>query len=81
VLTLVERIEQNPEKLDDIMIKYHHENLDFSEKYLIDRYPATLGPLKDKFDAYRNIKYNLSIPVFISQPDGILSEITKPSRL
>lgn len=80
VLLLVEELSRVPEKLDEIMVQYHRKKLDFVENELVRCYPKRLKPIEAAFTAHKNlgeIGYFLSIPVFIAQTDGILTEITK----
>ncbi|MGZ9709379.1 hypothetical protein ACXX82_00975 [Glaciimonas sp. GNP009] len=79
VLTLVEKLDGiDSKELDEVMAQYHRENLDFVEKELTQRHPNRSAPITAAFAAHRNFGeagYFLSIPVFIAQADGLLSEI------
>lgn len=81
LLPLLERLDGiDPRKVDDVMSQYYRENLDFIETELTQRYQARSAAIKSAFVAHRTLGdagYFLSIPVFIAQADGLLSEILK----
>ncbi len=54
--------------------EYFQEQLDTIEKKLATSYPHRRQVLHDAFNAHREGKYNLSVPVFLTQADGIWEE-------
>ena len=50
---------------------YFRERLDSIESELSEAYPRRRHVLHDAFEAHRTGKYTLSVPVFLSQADGI----------
>ncbi len=56
---------------DDNIAEYYRQRLNAIENKLIERYPHRKDILVDAFDAHKEGKYNLSIPVLLSQADGI----------
>lgn len=79
VLTLIEKLDSiDPIELDEVMAQYHRENLAFVEKELLQRHPKRSSPITAALAAHKSFGeagYFLSIPVFIAQADGLLSEI------
>lgn len=55
----------------DGIAAYFRERVASIEAKIIARYPRRRGPLTDAFDAHREGRYNLSVPVFLAQADGI----------
>lgn len=53
------------------------QHLDIIENRIIDIFPHRTKIIKSAFKAHRNSDYELSIPVFLSQTDGICFEVTK----
>ena len=70
-----ERLEQalsdDPENVVSAFGRFFRERLNAIEQELLEAYPHRSHLFKDAFDAHREEKYNLSIPVFLSQADGI----------
>jgi len=67
--------EKNFKAVDSFMIKYVSKKVNRVEKEVIEAFPKREKPLKEAFQAYKNKKYFLSIPVFIAQIDGIFIDI------
>ena len=63
-----------PEDVVSSLVRFFRERLNAIEQELKDAYPHRSHLFKDAFDAHRTKKYNLSIPVFLSQADGIWQE-------
>jgi len=61
----------NGETVSEELSKYFREKTDEIEKRLILRYPHRNHIIHDAFDAHRNGLFNLSIPVILTQADGI----------
>ena len=62
------------EKIDRIIIEYLQEQLDSIKCEIIDNYPKRRDPLSQAFQAHRQGTYYLSIPVFLSQAEGIFKD-------
>lgn len=81
VMELIEKLDVTQERaIDDVLAQYYRENLQFLTGELISRHPARAPVIKAAVNAHKtlgNDGYILSIPVFISQADGLLTEITK----
>ena len=61
----------NIEEGIQVLTEYFREKLDAIEERLEERCPRRAHILHEAFDAHREGKYNLSIPVFLAQADGI----------
>ena len=55
----------------DAIRSYFRERIDPIERQLSEAYPSRSQILHDAFEAHRAGKYTLSVPVFLSQADGI----------
>ena len=60
-----------PDAIEEIMQSVFAEQLDIIEAKLGEDYPQRAPILRDAFDAHRRSSYNLSIPVLLTQADGI----------
>lgn len=69
------RIRENPDKVWDWLDDFFRNHLDSVEQRLLISYPKRARVLTDAFRAHRRGEYSLSIPVFLSQADGVFSEI------
>jgi hypothetical protein len=80
VMELVESFAATPATpVDDIMMAYYRANLQPFTDQLISQYPDRAVAIKAAVDAHTSAAdggYLLSIPVFIAQADGVLTEIT-----
>ena len=56
---------------DDAIANYYRERITEIEVMLCERYTHRRIVIGDAFDAHREGKYSLSIPVFLAQSDGI----------
>lgn len=68
----------NHNKIDEIeeeLILYYEEKLDLIQEKLIETFPNRASILSKAFDAHKNENYELSIPVFIIQADGICLDL------
>jgi len=65
----------NIEQIEEIFQEYFVTGIDNIESNIISKYSNREHILKDAFEAHRQGKYNLSIPIFIIQADGISKEI------
>ena len=61
----------NEEGGDTSIAEYYRKRVDGIENELVNQYPHRRDILSDAFEAHREGKYNLSIPTFLSQADGI----------
>ncbi|MFL9910451.1 hypothetical protein [Paraburkholderia sp. RL17-337-BIB-A] len=81
VMELVEKLDVTREHtIDEVMAQYYRENLQFLTDELVSRHPDRAPVIKAAVNAHRTVGgdgYFLSIPVFIAQADGLLTEITK----
>ena len=63
--------ERHVEEVTEVITEYFRKNIDEIEKRLEKHCPRRMCVLREAFDAHREGKYSLSIPVFLSQADGI----------
>ena len=73
-LELLEKALSDPEEVVLSLVRFFRKRLNGIEQELKEAYPHRSHLFKDAFDAHRAGKYNLSIPVFLSQADGIWQE-------
>lgn len=80
-MALVEKLEViKPKEIDEFLGKYYRENLQFLTNRLVERYPDRASVIRAAVCAHSergSDGYFLSIPVFIAQADGLLTEIAK----
>lgn len=80
LMELVESLSATPTaSVEDIMSAYYRANLQPFANQLISQYPNRAVAIRAALDAHTSIPdggYFLSIPVFIAQADGLLTEIT-----
>ena len=81
LMELVERLEvTQPADIDEVMAQYYRINLQPFTDELASKYPDRAPAIKAAVNAHvsRGCEgFFLSIPVFIAQADGLLTEITK----
>ena len=63
-------------EVDESMCAFYEERLDEIEKQLIESFPHRSHILDRAFTAHQRAEYELSVPVFLSQDDGICIELT-----
>ena len=63
--------DSEPDAIEEIMKEVFRERLDSIEAKLVVEYPKRAAILQEAFDAHREFKYNLSVPVLLTQADGI----------
>jgi hypothetical protein len=63
--------------IDEFMVDHIQEQEDFILKLLIERYPEREKILMTGFKCHDKKDYFASIPIFLSQADGICSKITE----
>ena len=69
------RIRENPDKVWNWFDDFFRNHLDSIERRLAKSYPKRARFFGGAFSAHRQGEYSLSIPVFLSQADGVFSEI------
>ncbi len=74
VLSLVELFDNDPDLADDELCFAYEESTEYIRSGLIDRFPSRAHIIKDAFEAHEAGKYNLSVPVFLVQADGMWHE-------
>ncbi|WP_418185595.1 hypothetical protein ACNSOS_01005 [Aliarcobacter vitoriensis] len=71
-------LEINHKQIDEIeeeLILYYEEKLDLIQAKLIETFPNRASILSNAFDAHKNEMYELSVPVFLIQADGICLDL------
>lgn len=81
LMELVETLEvTQPADIDEVMAQYYRINLRPFTDELASKYPDRAAAIQAAVNAHSSLGcegYLLSIPVFIAQADGLLTEITK----
>lgn len=81
VTELIEKLKATKsEDIDEVMAEYYRKNLQFLTDELVNKYSDRAHIIKAAVNAHRTLGsdgYLLSIPIFIAQADGLLTEITK----
>ena len=70
------RDEDKIKLIEELFKNYFDENINNIKNNVISKYENREHILKEAFEAHEQGKYNLSIPIFIIQADGIFKEIT-----
>lgn len=65
------------EEVENLFILHYENNLDSIEKRLVEKFPLRASILKKAFYAHKKEMYELSIPIFLIQSDGICLDLTK----
>lgn len=72
---LIEAIELGEEdEVQQWLMVYFQQRLDKIEQTLVQRHPGRAALLADAFQAHREGRYSLSIPVMLSQADGVIHD-------
>ena len=71
--------DEHPDEMTEWLTDFFRERLDVIEGKLVDSYPHRGHLFQQAFEAHREGKYGLSVPVFLAQADGIFWERT-PER-
>ena len=71
---LARAIEEYPNDVDTAYSGFIRNRLDEIEWELVAAYPSRNHLLRDAFEAHRKAQYTLSVPVFLTQADGIFRE-------
>lgn len=69
--------EENFEEIDTFLVEYFEDKVDQIESEITQKYPEREKIITSAFNAYRNNSFELSIPVLLSQIDGICYERIK----
>ena len=77
---LVLLFDQHPNKMAEWLRDFFRKRLDVIEGKLIDSYPHRGHIFRQAFEAHREGKYGLSVPVFLTQADGIFWERTPENQ-
>lgn len=64
--------EGQEEEAQQWLVDYFKGRLDEIEKTLVDRHPSRAAIITDAFQAHREGRYSLSIPVMLTQADGVI---------
>ena len=67
--------EGNVQEAEEALVQYFEERLDEIETSIVGRFPNREKVIRAAFSAHRRCEYELSIPVFLSQTDGICKEV------
>ena len=80
-IVLMQEIDSNSSKEDvvDTISQYFRKRIDDIEVEVEENFPTRRCILIDAFQAHREAKYNLSVPVFLTQADGIWCDTFKKS--
>jgi len=84
VMVLVDQINGcDHDGIDDLMASYYRREISGMVASLLKKYPDRMGPIQAAAFAHEQIAdhgYWLSVPVFLAQADGILSELSKNAK-
>jgi hypothetical protein len=72
-----------PNGIDAVMAEYYRKNFEFFSRALLEAHPNRAQALTAALNAHKaggSDGYYLSIPVFVAQSDGLLTEITKTDK-
>ncbi|OLO12638.1 hypothetical protein BTW10_04020 [Chromohalobacter japonicus] len=61
--------------VEEELVQYFEERLDEIETSVVRKFPAREKVIRAAFLAHRRCEYELSVPVFLSQTDGICKEV------
>ncbi|WP_370089330.1 hypothetical protein [Ekhidna sp.] len=73
---MIEKEEVDEMELDKEMMTHFKNHFKVIRKTLLRKFPRRKEILESAFNAHKNSDYNLSIPVFFSQAEGICCDIT-----
>ena len=72
--------QEHPDEMAEALSGFYRKRLDVIEGKLIDSYPRRGHLFQQAFEAHREGKYGLSVPVFLTQADGIFWERTPENQ-
>jgi hypothetical protein len=64
------------EEVEEVLVAYFEQETDSIENSLVERFPRRAHLIKAAFRAHRKGDYELCIPVFFAQVDGICYDVT-----
>ena len=67
--------EGSVQEVEEAFVEYLEERVDEIEASIVGRFPSRKKVIKAAFSAHRRREYELSIPVFLAQTDGICKEV------
>lgn len=65
----------NVKEAEDALVEHFEGRLDDIEKTIIEKFPKRIKLVGSAFNAHRRKEYELSIPVLLSQTDGICKDV------
>lgn len=68
-------LEGNVSQAEDSLVEYYDGMVNEIEKSILERFPKRQKVISAAFNAHRRQEYELSIPVFLAQTDGICKEM------
>lgn len=68
--------DEDEEALNDQFVSVYKENMEYFENLLLEEFPNRAFAIRPAIQAHRRGEFALSIPVFLSQADGILLDLT-----
>ena len=81
LLQKIERLfDEHPDEIAERLSDFFRTRLDVIEEALIDLYPHRGHLFQQAFQAHREGKYGLSIPVFLTQADGVFWDQTSEKQ-
>ena len=69
--------EGSSKEVEEALVEYFESRLDDIEDSIIKKFPKRGKVIGAAFNAHRREEYELSIPVFLAQTDGICKEVVK----
>ena len=72
---LADRIEENLEVSDDLLMQWFQERLHEIEEELVKACPRRANLLRSAFKAHREEDYNNSVPAFLKEADGMWHDL------
>jgi len=81
VKVVIENSEGEEDKLDEIMSEYFRQHFQSIINDIASNFPNREKVIRSAFKAHIDGDYDLAIPVFLAQADGICYEIIRPVRL
>ena len=75
---ILRTVSADRDRAEKIAIDFLRERVDAIELELSQSYPERSHLFRDAFQAHRERKYNLAIPVLLAQSDGIFWEASSP---
>lgn len=70
---------ENTREIDDALVNYYQDIRDKIEEKIIEQFPRRAHIVREAFKAHREGNYIVSIPLFLTQVDGIAYDMFKSS--